>query len=134
MRNALLDTDTTSEFFRGKPKVIAKAISYLREVEFLSISIITYYEILHGLFYKDAKKQLTGFLTFAEKAEILTLTTRSARLSAEIFADLRMSGKPIGHTDCLIAGIAIANDCRLVTNNVAHFTRIKGLEIENWME
>ncbi|MBI5473356.1 MAG: hypothetical protein HY961_13510 [Ignavibacteriae bacterium] len=42
-------------------------------------------------------------------------------------------GSSNGHTDTLIAGIALANNLVIVTNNTAHFTRIKNLEVENWM-
>jgi len=55
-----------------------------------------------------------------------------ARKSAEIYAELRKTGKSIGHNDILIAGTAIENDMVLITNNANHFNRIAGLEIENW--
>ena len=34
----------------------------------------------------------------------------------------------------LIAAHALALDCCLVTNNVAEFTRVPGLRVENWVE
>jgi len=55
-----------------------------------------------------------------------------AKKSAEIQAELRKKGTEIGHTDTLIAGIAITSELQLVTNNTNHFKRIKGLEITNW--
>ena len=58
MKPSMLDTDILSEFLRGNPKVIAKVDEYLKEHGFINLSIITYYEILNGLLYKDAKKQL----------------------------------------------------------------------------
>ncbi len=129
----MLDTDTVSWFLKGHPKVSKKVEAYLREYGFVSISIITYYEAMHGFLYKDAKKQLATFLDFTSKSEILPLTLVSARISAQTYADLR-KGKVIGHTDVLIAGIALANNRVVVTNNTKHFNRIKNLEVENWME
>lgn len=134
MKQAILDTDTVSFFFRGNSKVISKIDKYLIEYGFLNISIVTYYEILNGLLYKDAKKQLQRFLEFAEYNKILPLTVKAADKSAEIYADLRKSGKVISHNDVLIAGIAITNDLMIITNNSEHFSRIKGLEIDNWMK
>lgn len=55
-----------------------------------------------------------------------------AKTAATIQADLRRKGTEIGHTDTLIAGIAITSGLQLVTNNTDHFKRIKGLEITNW--
>ena len=55
-----------------------------------------------------------------------------AKTAALIQADLRKKGLEIGHTDTLIAGIAIISGFQLVTNNTDHFKRIKELEIANW--
>ena len=55
-----------------------------------------------------------------------------AKTAAAIQADLRKKGTEIGHTDTLIAGIAMTSELQLVTNNTDHFKRIKGLEITNW--
>ncbi len=132
MKPSLLDTDILSEFLRGNPRVISNVDEHLKEFGFISLSIITYYEILNGLIYKDAKKQLKKFEEFVELSNVVPLTMRTVRISATIQADLRKKGSSIGHTDTLIAGIAIANKLQLITNNTAHFSRIKGLDIANW--
>jgi tRNA(fMet)-specific endonuclease VapC len=132
MKPSMLDTDILSEFLRGNPKVIAKVDEYLKEYSFISLSIITYYEILNGLLYKDAKKQLTRFEDFIALNKVIPLTLRMAKTAAAIQADLRKKGTEIGHTDTLIAGIAIVSELQLVTNNTNHFRRIKGLAIANW--
>ncbi len=89
---------------------------------------------MNGLLYKDAKKQLKKFTEFIELNKVLPLTMRATRMAAEIYADLRKKGKPIGHTDSLIAGITLAHDLQLVTNNTEHFKRVKGLEVINWLK
>lgn len=132
MKPSMLDTDILSEFLRGNPKVIYKVDEYLKEFGFISLSIITYYEILNGLLYKDARKQLTRFEEFVALNKVVPLTLRMAKVAAFIQADLRRKGAEIGHTDILIAGIAISSELQLVTNNTAHFKRIRGLELANW--
>ncbi len=134
MKPSLIDTDILSEFLRGNQKVIEKADAYLQVHDSINLSIITYYEILNGLLYRDAKKQLKKFTDFTALNKVLSLTMRAARQAAEIYADLRKKGTPIGHTDSLIAGIALANDLQLVTNNTEHFNRVKGLELANWLK
>jgi predicted nucleic acid-binding protein len=42
--------------------VTAKVTEHLEKYGLIYFSIITYYEILNGLLYKDAKKQLKKFL------------------------------------------------------------------------
>lgn len=129
MKAALVDTDILSEFLRGTEIVVDNAKKYLEYYDSINFSIITYYEILNGLLYKDARKQLKRFSEFAELNKILPLTLSATKQAAEIYANLRKKGQPIGHTDCLIAGIALTNDLQLVTNNIVHFKRVKGLEI-----
>lgn len=114
--------------------MIENVEKYLQTYDAINLSIITYYEILNGLLYKDAKKQLKRFTEFADLNKVLPLTISATRMAAEIYADLRKKGKPIGHTDSLIAGIALANDLQLVTNNTEYFKRVKGLELQNWLK
>lgn len=71
---------------------------YLKEFGFISLSIITYYEILNGLLYKDARKQLTRFEEFIALNKVVPLTLRMAKAAAFIQADLRRKGTEIGHT------------------------------------
>lgn len=132
MKSSMLDTDILSEFLRGNPKVIEKVDEHLKEFGFISLSIITYYEILNGLLYKDARKQLRRFEDFVALNKVIPLTLPMAKTAATIQADLRIKGTEIGHTDTLIAGIAMTSELQLVTNNTDHFKRIKGLEIANW--
>ncbi len=132
MKPTLVDTDILSGFLRGNSEIEKSVSRYLSLYESLNISIITYYEDLNGLLYKDAHKQLEKFSTFAAENNTLTLSTIAAEKAAKIFADLRKRGQPIGHTDCLIAGIALTNGLQIANNNAAHFNRIEGLEIANW--
>lgn len=52
MKPAMLDTDILSEFLRGNSKVIAKVDEHLKEYGYISLSIITYYEILKDFYTK----------------------------------------------------------------------------------
>ncbi len=98
MKPSLLDTDILSEFLRGNPKVIENVERYLLEFGFINLSIITYYEILNGLLYKDAKKQLKRFEKFVELNRVIPLTMKMAKKAASIQAELRKNGSEIGHT------------------------------------
>ena len=89
MKPSMLDTDILSEFLRGNQKVINKVDEHLKEYGFISLSIITYYEILNGLLYKDARKQMTKFEDFVALNKVIPLTLRMAKAAAIIQADLR---------------------------------------------
>jgi tRNA(fMet)-specific endonuclease VapC len=94
--------------------------------------LITHYEILSGLKHRDAQKQLDKFLEFSRLNQILLLTEESVTTSAKIYADLRKKGTPLDDIDLLIAGVAIANNLVLITHNQKHFSKIEGLELEDW--
>jgi len=134
VKPALIDTDILSLFLRNHPKVKQNFERYLTEYFTINFSIITYYEIVSGLKYKDAHKQLKAFEELAKNSSILLATEESMNIAAEIYADLRKKGELIDDIDILIAGIAKSNDLILVTHNRSHYDRISDLVIEDWSE
>ncbi|MFQ5859426.1 MAG: type II toxin-antitoxin system VapC family toxin [Anaerolineae bacterium] len=132
MKRRMLDTDTLSYMLKGREPVASRAKAYIVEHGGISISAITFYEVLRGLRFVDATRQLQAFEDFARTNEIFPLDVRVCRRAADIYADLRRAGNLIEDADLLIAATALANDCVLVTNNTDHYGRIANLELENW--
>jgi tRNA(fMet)-specific endonuclease VapC len=132
MKPALIDTNILSFFFRNHSLVVERFQAYLNDHDKINISIITYYEIVSGLKHRDAQKQLTSFQEFVSYNTVLPLSTSSATISADIYANLRNKGTPIDDIDILIAGIAIANNLIIITNNIRDFGKIENLEIRDW--
>lgn len=132
MKEVLIDTDILSLFFRNQPNVVRHCKKYLSVYKSMNISIITYYEILSGLKYRDAKKQLELFLDFSKYNTILPLTQESIQVSSEIYANLRQKGKIIDDIDISIAGIGLVNNLAIVTHNEKHFKNIEGVEVIDW--
>ena len=56
--------------------------------------------------YKNAQRQLKDFEIFIKNNSIIHISESSAKISAELYADLRQKGITIGTSDLLIAGIA----------------------------
>jgi len=52
----------------------------------------------------------------------------------QIRYELETRGQTIGSMDLLIAAHALALDATVVTNNDAHFSRVKGLKVVNWLK
>ena len=132
MTESLIDTDVLSFYFKGDATVGESFAKYLQLFDQVNISIITYFEIIGGLTYKQAQKQLSDFDDFVKNNNIIHITEASAKISGNIYATLRQQGITIGTSDLLIAGIALENDLVLVTNNVKHYSAIPGIRIENW--
>ena len=68
------------------------------------------------------------------RVNIIPIGEKEALATGDILADLRKSGNTIGLEDVLIAASAITNQYTVVTANTRHFSRIKGLQVENWLE
>ena len=134
MKQTLIDTDILSLFLRGHPRVTAQFQAYAREYNRVNFSIVTYYEILSGFKHRDARKQITVFLEFTGRNNVIPLTEASVNASADMYAATRAKGTPIDDIDLLIAGIAYANDWSLATHNRKHYERIANLDIQDWSE
>jgi len=132
LNQSLIDTDILSYFLKGNNLVARNFELYLKEYPKIIISEITYFEILSGLTFKKANKQIEGFEAFISTCEILKLSTSSLRTSANIYAELREKGITIGTADLLIAGTALANGLTLITNNQKHYEPISELSTSNW--
>lgn len=132
MTESLVDTDILSFYFKGDKNVVDNFGKYLKEFDVINISIITYYEILGGLKFKGAEKQIKEFEDFVANNNIIHITEESARISGDVYADLRKKGITVGASDILIAGIAIENELTVITNNEKHYESMSGLRLENW--
>ena len=132
MKEALIDTDILSYYFKGNDDVVENFNNYLTYYEKINLSIISYYEILSGLKFKDSAKYLTKFNKFVSVNNILPLTIESIEISSDIYSRLRKEGIIIDDIDLLIAGIAISKDLIFITNNEKHFNKITELSIMNW--
>jgi tRNA(fMet)-specific endonuclease VapC len=132
MASLLLDTDVLSALMRRNQHVVSSARRYLEEYGFFTISVITMYEIQRGLKARAAKKQQAAFDELCRSSTVLPVDDMVASRASTIYADLTSRGELIGDADILIAATALVHQMSLVTNNVRHFRRIPGLEIEGW--
>jgi len=133
MRKSLLDTSILIAFLRGEEDVVAKVEEYLEEFDRLSLSIITYYEILRGLKYMGNEKKLRDFEELMDKSELITLDRAIIDKASGIYADLKRRGELVEDADILIAASCPVEGMILVTDNEEHFRRIENLKIENWL-
>lgn len=103
----------------------------LGEDEF-SISVITVSEMLAGVaqstptFRPRRQAFVEGIIGALTP---LPVTTEVARIRAELQAQLRAAGTPIGVHDLWIAATAIANDLSVATGNAHESRRVPGLTV-----
>jgi tRNA(fMet)-specific endonuclease VapC len=134
MKKTVLDTDILSLFLRNDINVTKNISHYLKKFHKLSFTILTYYEIVKGLTYRNSDKYLKQFIELSKYSEILPLTLKSIEISSKIYSNLRQKGITIGDVDVLIAGICLENKYSLSTNNLKHYKEIENFEIVNWLK
>lgn len=97
----------------------------------LCISSIASHELFYGAF-KSMRRDRNVALIDKLPLEIVDFDKEDARMAGHLRARLAADGMPIGPYDILIAGQAMSRQMTLVTHNVAEFSRIPGLLIEDW--
>lgn len=126
----LLDTDWIIQSLKGIP-IITEKIKKLRE-DGLSISIVSIAEIYEGIFgSKEPDKHEMIFKEFLTGVEVIEISEDMCKKFGELRNELRKKGELIGDFDLLIASAALVQNLTLVTGNVKHYERIKGLKIKS---
>ncbi len=129
MARYLLDTDWAVDYLAKKPAVVA-AINGLPKAT-LSISAVSVGELHEGVHRsRNPAEKLENLSTFLSRLHVLDVTERTARVFGEQRARLRRKGRLIENLDLLIAATCLEHGLRLLTNNLAHFECIEGLEID----
>lgn len=132
MPQYLLDTDICIFFLKDKFQITERILEVGSDNCFLSE--ITILELTYGAYNSQ---QVEKHLREVAKLELLfgiIPIYDSSMIFGKEKARLRGKGKLIPDFDLLIGAAAIENDLILVTNNEAHFKRLDGVEIENWVK
>jgi tRNA(fMet)-specific endonuclease VapC len=119
---------------RGEPAVRAHLTSRSRVDVFLCQPVVA--EIEYGLVRlpRSARRtRLRGrFDLFLEEIPRAAWTDAVSQAFGAIKADLERRGIRLEDLDVAVAAHAVALDAILVTDNLEHMRRVKGLAVENW--
>ena len=127
----MLDTDTCSYIMKRSSQPVMKRLRAV-PVTSVCISVITKSELLYVEVSPRHMQDATALQAFLPHVEVLEFPDDAATHYAQIRADLKKRGQMIGANELFIAAHARSLGLRLVTNNVAEFSRVKGLTLENW--
>jgi len=127
----LLDTDICIEILRKNEKVIKRRENTDEEI---SISFITVGELYYGAekstYAIENKKIIEEFLL---TINVINSDNEIMMKFGEIKAELKTTNNQLPDADLLIAATTLTKTDKLVTGNIKHFERIKGLNIEKWI-
>lgn len=132
MKKYLIDTNICIYYIKGKFNLKQKFER--ADPENCFISEISLAELKFGVENSVHKEKnqivLDNFLTGIKIIPIF----HSLDLYAKEKARLRKAGTSIDDFDLLIGVTAVKQNLIMVTNNTDHFTKIHGIELENWTE
>lgn len=127
----LLDTNTCIGWLRqNQPQIVAR-IQAQAQTDIVMCSVVVG-ELLFGVERSDPVHRANTGLRVEQLRQQFPFDDAAAEQYGRIRADLTARGLLIGGNDMLIAAIALAKGCTLVTHNTAEFNRVAGLVIEDW--
>ncbi len=128
-----LETTFIIDLLRKNENVGSILDKYKKSQEEIFIATPSIMEIVKGAYLRfNSEIEAENIRRFLFAVNILDFDQESAFKAGEIEANLRKKGEIIDLEDIMIAAIALKNNQRLITNNVKHFERIKGLQVEGY--
>ncbi len=130
----LLDTNICIYTIRRQSESVVRKLQALDPLD-VGISVVTVAELEFGVAKSQfPEKNRSALEMFLLPFIICPFREADAKVYGSLRNNLQKNGTPIGSMDMLIAAQAISLNCILVTNNVREFSRIKDLQIENWVD
>lgn len=129
----LLDTNICVYWLNGDLMIEQKALEI--NLKNIAISFITLSELYYGAYKSQRVEQnLSAIKILKKKLKRIDSNKGICEAFGNLKSDLEKEGNIIDDADIFIAACALENNLVLVTNNEKHFSRIRGLKIENWAE
>jgi tRNA(fMet)-specific endonuclease VapC len=128
----LLDTNACINLMKLREPLLAR----VREAGpgLFAVSAITCAELWYGAVNsRHPQRNRADQDAFLEPFRILDFDAAAADRYAVIRGHLSRSGRPIGDRDLMIASIAVANRMAVITSDTGEFSRVPGLQVEDWM-
>ena len=128
----LLDTNACIQLWQRKNLVLRKRFMLHSPADIALCSVVKA-ELLFGALRSEHKEQNLQLLkNLFAPLQSFEFDDNAAEHYAQIRADLSAQGNLIGANDLMIAAIARAKNAILVTHNTGEFSRVQGLQIEDW--
>ena len=127
----LLDTNIWIALARGEPGLVARLQS-LDPGQVASCSVVRAELMFGARKSQRVAENILGFQKMLSPFVSLPFDDLAAGHYGLVRATLERAGTPVGANDLMIASIALARDCLLVTRNSREFARIAGLQVETW--
>ena len=127
----LLDTNICIYIINAKPPEVLAHFHQYRLGE-IGVSSVVAAELAFGVAKSASARNRQALEMFLAPLEVLPFDKAAIWAYGDLRADLERRGEPIGSLDTLIAAHALSVNAVLVTNNTREFSKVRGLQLENW--
>ena len=129
-----LDTNICIYHLNGSSPGVSERLERM-STKTIKIPSIVAAELLYGAEKSGQREQnLIRCKEFLSIYEIVPFDAKAAEHYAVIRAGLERKGVPIGGNDIVVASIALANGGVIVTHDAEEFSRVDGLNVEDWTQ
>ena len=130
----LLDTNICIYIAKGQPLAVRHRFE-THSLQELAMSTITVGELRFGAEKSQTRERALATIDqLVQMIQPCALPLIAAEHYGQVRASLQLQGLPIGNNDLWLAAHALAEGWTLVTNNAREFSRVPGLQLENWVE
>ena len=129
----ILDTSFVIDLLHTDIKAVQKLHELLKQGSVPKITAVTVFELFTGVVRSNRPaEERNKILQVLEGQLVIPLEREAAEKAGEIDGSLAKEGKKIDIADCLIAGIALSRNEKVLTRNVKDFSRIQRLAVETY--
>lgn len=128
----LMDSDILIDLCRRR--IAPQQHIYCVGISNCVVSEISLAEMLVGAYKTGKELEFRQVEKIQDVFETVPVTYGIIDRYAQLRALLETRGTRIASMDLFIAATALANNYTLVTHNARHFSRIPGLQLEDWTE
>ncbi|MBI2513789.1 MAG: PIN domain-containing protein [Opitutae bacterium] len=128
----LPDTNAISAYMRGSNTALVRRMQDAFTHDELRLSVIVLAEREFSVLKGGGTALRRKFQTLEELLPVESFTREDAHRYATIRLHLATRAQGIGPFDTLIAAQALRLKATVVTRNTREFSRVPGLEVENW--
>jgi tRNA(fMet)-specific endonuclease VapC len=130
----LLDSSAFIGWLRQNQPNLVSRIQQENPADIVLCSVVLG-ELIYGAFHGRSARHvgnLALITSLRHQFVSLPFDDPAAEEYGKVRAHLGSLGTPIGPNDLMIASIAVANGLTLVTHNTKEFSRVPGLQLEDW--
>jgi predicted nucleic acid-binding protein len=131
LARACLDTDVLIDYLRKPSPEVRLVMECVFEKKLdACITSINVFEIWFGAYLAPEKAKLARCTEeFLGQMEVVDFNYESAVEAGRVLADLRKRGEPIEIRDLFVGCICRVSGISLITRNLKHYKRIRGLKV-----